>query len=76
LASRLGRHSDPDRHARVGRADDSRVEHRIHYAFLVLNTLRDLQLEERLLKSVFRDARLSDQSSELWSAGRGWVCTT
>jgi len=52
---------------------DSRVEHRIHYAFLVLNTLRDLQLEERLLKSVFRDARLSDQSSELWSAGRGWV---
>jgi len=51
----------------------SPVAPRMDYAFMALNTLRHLQLEERLLKSVFRDARLSDQSSELWSAGRGWV---
>lgn len=47
---------------------DTRVDHRVRFANLVWDTLHDLALEERLMRSVFRDARASHPGSSLWFA--------
>jgi len=49
---------------------DSRVDHRIRLATLNSEAVHDLALEERLMRSVFRDARSSHPSSELRFARR------
>jgi len=49
---------------------DSRVHHRIRLATLNSEAVHDFALEERLMRSVFRDARSSHPSSELQFASR------
>jgi tetratricopeptide (TPR) repeat protein len=47
---------------------DSRVDHRIRFANLAWDALHDLAVEERLMRSAFRDSRSWHPRSDIWFA--------